>query len=98
MRLILLTDNKRINFSIIYDIDTWSRDLNSKFNLRNCLFGGVKLATNADPDKYIYSGYGMRFNSRSEFSFPDGSMGKNVLTFGVDMNSSSILIIKEKIS
>ena len=46
--------------------------------------------------KYIYSGYGMRFNSRSEFSFPDGSMGKNVLTFGVDMNSSAHIDNKGK--
>ena len=43
---------------------------------------------NADPDKYKYSGYGIGFDLRSEFSLPDGSMGKNVIIFGVDMSSS----------
>ena len=33
----------------------------------------------ADPDKYKYSGYGIGFDSRSEFSFTDGSMGKKTL-------------------
>ena len=28
------------------------------------------------------------FDSRSEFSLSDGSVGKNVITFGVDMRSS----------
>ena len=30
----------------------------------------------------------MGFDSRSQFSFTDGSMGKNVIIFGVDMSSS----------
>ena len=52
------------------------------------MFGDVKLTKNADPDKYKYSGYGIEFDSRSEFSLPDGSMGKNVIIFEVDMSSS----------
>ena len=51
------------------------QDLNSGFRLKDCLFGGVKLAKNADAGKYVYSGYGIGFNSRSEFSLPDSSMG-----------------------
>ena len=39
-------------------------------------------------DKYKYSGYGTRFNSRSEFLFTDGSYGKHVIIFGADMRSS----------
>ena len=41
------------------------------------LFGGVKLAKNADPDKYVYTGYGIGFYSRSEFLFTDGIMRQN---------------------
>ena len=63
-------------------------DLTSNFTLKDCLFGGVKLAKNADMDKYVYSGYGMEFDSRSEFSLLDGSVGKNVIIFGVHMSSS----------
>ena len=65
-----------------------SRDLNSDFTLKDCLFGGVKLAENADPDKYVYSGHGIRFDSRSECSSPDGGISKNVIIFEVDMSSS----------
>ena len=35
-----------------------------------------------------YTSYVIEFNSRSEFSLPDGSMGKNIIIFGVDMSSS----------
>ena len=55
----------------------------------------VKLAINADPDKYIYTGYGIGLNSRSEFSLTDGNICKNVIIFGVDM-SSSVHIHKKK--
>ena len=30
------------NFFILYELDTWSPDLDSDFNLKDCLFGGVK--------------------------------------------------------
>ena len=52
------------------------------------MFESVKLTKNADPVKYKYSGYGIGFDSRSQFSFTDGTMGKNVFIFGVDMSLS----------
>ena len=52
--------------------------MNSDSTLMDYLFGSVKLAKNADLDKYIYSGYGIGFNS----------VGKNVIIFGVNMSSS----------
>ena len=52
----------RTNCFIVYELDTWSRDLNSDFNLEDCLFGGCKLAKNADPYKYVYSGYSIGFD------------------------------------
>ena len=57
------------------------------FPLKNCLFGSVKLIKSADPDKYKYSGYAIEFDYRSEFSFTDGSMGKNLIMFGDDISS-----------
>ena len=47
----------------------------------------VKLTKNAVPDKYKCSCYDIGFYLRSEFSLPDGSMGKNVIAFLVDMTS-----------
>ena len=52
---------------------------------------------NADSDKYVYSGYGIEFDSRSEFLLPESSVGKSVIKFGVDRAYLSILIIKKKI-
>ena len=79
-------------FLIAYELDTWPRGLNSDFTLKDALFGGVKLAKNVDPDKYVYTGYGIGFNSRSRSLLPHGSIGKNVIIFGVDL---WILIIRK---
>ena len=34
-----------------------------------------------------YSGYGIRFNSSSEFLFTDGNFEKNVIIFGANISS-----------
>ena len=45
---------------------------------------------NADPDKYLYSGCGIRFDARETFSLSNGSVIiENETIFGVD-NSSSV--------
>ena len=62
-----LTPSNRI-FFIVYKLDAWSRDLNSNFTLKDCLFGSVKLTTNADLGKYVYTEYGIEFDLCSEFS------------------------------
>ena len=79
------TPNSVVNLFIVSELDRWSGDTNTDFTLKDCLFGVVKLTKNADPDKYRYSGYGIGFDSRSEFLFTDG---KNAIIFGVDMSSS----------
>ena len=38
----------------------------------------------------------MKFDSRSEFSLPDGSMGKNVIIYIVDVSSSVHIDNKKK--
>ena len=79
---------KVINLYISYILNARLKDSNTDFTLNNCVFGSVKLTKNCEPDKYEYSGYGIGFDSRSEFSIPDGSLGKNVIIFGDDMSSS----------
>ena len=59
--------------------------------------GRFKLAKNADIHKHVYTVYAIGFDSRSEFSLPDGSVGKYVMNFGVDMNSSEHIDNKKKI-
>ena len=64
--------------------------------LKNCLFGAITLTKNVDIDKYKYSGYGIGFDRRSSFSFPNGGFGQNVIIFGVDMSSSSHIDNKKR--
>ena len=59
------------------------------------MFGTVKLTKNANPDKYSYWRYGIGFDSRSLFLFPNFNWGQNVISFGVD-NSSSVHIYNTK--
>ena len=67
------------NLYISYTLGPQLRNLNTDFILGNCLFGSVKLTKNADLDKYKCSGYDIGFDPHSEFSLPDGTMGKNVI-------------------
>ena len=70
---------KVINLYISYTLGPQLRNLNTDFTLGNFLFGSVKLTKNAALDKYKYSGYGIGFDCRSEFSLPDITMGKKSL-------------------
>ena len=54
------------------------------------------MTTNADFDKYGYSGYGIRFDRKSSFTFPSGGFGQNVLILGANMSSSSHIDNKKK--
>ena len=78
---------KVINLYISYTLGPKFKNLNTDFTLGNCLFGSVKLTKNDDLEKYKYSGHGIGFDSRSEFSLLDGTMEKNAIIFGADMSS-----------
>ena len=60
-----------VNLSIVCELDTRSQDLNAEIAPQDCLFGNVKIIKNANPDKYSYTRYGIRFDSRSIFSIPN---------------------------
>ena len=85
---------KVVNIYIAYEINKtaniskYSSDDNYP-TLQNALFWAVILTKNTDIDKYKYSGYGIGFDRRRGFSFPDGGFGQNLIIFGVDMSSST---------
>ena len=54
------------------------------------------MTKNTDIDKYGYSGYGIGFDRRSNFSFPGREIGQNILIFGADMSSSAHIDNKKK--
>ena len=81
-----------------YILNPWLRNSNTGFILNNCLSGFVKVTNNGNLAKYKYSSYGIGFDSRSQFSFTDGRVGKNVIIFGADMSSSVYIDKKIKTS
>ena len=97
---------KVINPYIPYTPSPQLKKLNTDFTLGNCLFGSVRLTKNADPDKNKYSGYGIGFDSPSEFLFTNGNYGKNLSFLELIFWSSSVhldnkrkeLMIMEKMS
>ena len=83
-----------VNIYIVYEIASDYKDINYP-TLENWWFGSVKLTKNADIDKYRYSGYGIRFDRETSFSFGNET-GKNVIIFRVDMSSSSKIDNRKK--
>ena len=63
------THKKIVNIQIVYEINIKDDTIFSDPTLENCLFGGVSLTKNADIDKYGYSGQGIGFDRKGEFSF-----------------------------
>ena len=75
-----------VNIYIVYETTPDSKA--SNITLENCLFEAIIINKNADADKYKYSGYGIGFDSRGNFSHPSGENGRNVIIFGADLSSS----------
>ena len=80
--------NKKISFYIVYELRTSPSSSINDPTIQNCLFGAVTLTKNDHIDKYKYSGYGIGFDRKGSFLFPDGGFGQNVIIFGADMSSS----------
>ena len=77
---------KIVNVYIVYDLDHWPKNFLTNFTLENCLFKVTNIVKNSDKEKYVYSGYGIAFNGKSESIF---GLAKDVIVFGVDNSSSS---------
>ena len=48
----------------------------------------TKPGDTTDTDKYIYSGYGLGFDSSGQFNHPEGGMARNIIIFGADLVNS----------
>ena len=79
---------KIANIYIVYEISK-GINISDYPTLENCLFGTVTLTKNADIDRYKYFGYGVGFDRHGSFSFPGTGLGRNAITLGVDMSSST---------
>ena len=76
-----------VHIYIVYELGTYGSQTDDP-TVKNCLFGAVRLTEKTDIDQHEYSGYGTGFDRKSNFSFPGGGFGQNVLMFGADMSSS----------
>ena len=85
---------KTINIDIVYEISK-NRNISSYPKLENCFSGAVNSTKYVDIDGFKYSGCGIRFDGKGEFSFGNG-FGKNCIIFGVDMSSSVHVDNKKK--
>ena len=94
-KIVTYRHKKVVNLYVVYEITGFYSTSNNP-RLANALFGAVKLTKNADIDKYKYFGYGIGFDGHDYFSHPSGGTGRNVIIFGVDMNSSSKIDNKGK--
>ena len=59
--------------------------IDSLFTAQNCLFGAVELTKDTNQSHYKYSGYGICFDRKSDFSTGNIKNGKNVMILGADM-------------
>ena len=75
-----------VNIYIVYEISK-NYDISSYPALENVLFGAVSLTKHVNIDQYKYSGCGIGFDRKGEFSFGNG-FGRNVILSGADMSSS----------
>ena len=80
--------SKIINIYIAYDLDAWPRNPADNFKCNNCLFAATNIVKSSDKKKYVYSIYGIKFDSAGLWSFGN-DIARNVIIFGVDNSSSS---------
>ena len=78
-----------VNIYIVYSLS--QKTINSDNVLKNCIFGASKVTKPgdaSDTDKYIYSGYGLRFDRTGQFTHPQGGMAGNIIIYGVNLSNS----------
>ena len=88
-----------LNLYTLYVVILWPYNLSPEFTIGNCLFGTVKLAKNADVDKYGYSGSCIGFDACSSFLLSNKKeMTEKMLLFLMYMTVHlSMLITKKKL-
>ena len=78
---------KIVNIYVVYELPVWPRNPTNNFKCKNSLFGATNIVKNSDKEKYVYSRYGITFDSAGSWSF-DNDFARNVIIFGVDVSSS----------
>ena len=69
-------------------MDAWPTNPADNFKCNNCLFAATNIVKSSDKKKYVYSIYGIKFDSAGLWSFGN-DITRDVIIFGVDNSSSS---------
>ena len=80
--------NKIVNVSIVYELYDWPKVSLKSFTLKDCLFRAINIVKNSHKDKWVFTGYGIKFDGGDLGSFSDGT-ARNIITF--EVNNSSIV-------
>ena len=88
-------NNNVIKIYCVYELQPIASSRDTRFTVKNALFGAMQITKNADTSKYDYKGYGICFDEGSQFDhtiteggFAHTTNARNVLIFGADMSSS----------
>ena len=74
----------------------WNYVCSSDPTLGNSLFGAVKLVKNDYINKYKYFKYGIGIDMKDTFEFPAIGIGRKVIIFGADTDSSIYIDNKKR--
>ena len=79
---------KIVNFYFVYDLDAWPKNPTNNLKFKNCLSGATNVIKNSDKEKWVYSGYGITFDSAGSWNFGN-EFARNTVIFAVDNSSWS---------
>ena len=79
---------KIVNVCIAYELNDSPKNPSINFKLKNYIFGATNIIKNSDKEKYVYSGYGITFDSADCWSYGNDTV-RNFIISGVDNSSSS---------
>ena len=83
---------KIVNVCIVHGLYAWPRNLTNNFKFKSNLFGTTNIVKSSDKEKYVYSGYGIIFDSAGSWSF-DNNSERNVIIFWCYNSSLSHLTV-----
>ena len=83
---------KIVNICIVHGLCAWPRNPTNNFKFKSNLFGTTNIVKSSDKEKYVYSGYGITFDSAGSLSF-DNNSERNVIIFWCYNSSLSHLTV-----
>ena len=66
-----------------------------RFTTKNCLFGATNIVKTIDKERYVYSGYGIAFGRKGEWSFGNDYHFGNVISSYTDNLKNNFLVLGE---